>query len=371
MIESQEATYSLEGFDIGDYITFDRTFTRSDFDVFCSLSGDDNPLHHDIEFAKRSEFGEPIVPMHLTLSPLSMIAGTVFPGEPSLYLGHEVRASRPVFYNECLRYSARLTSINYSHRVLSIRVLVLRASEVVLDVLMRVKANMGHWSLPPGLPIRKGGSPTLALITGGTGAIGSAIALQLRREGWQVILQDRGDESKRNRVREELGSTGTDVLFVNATLDTAAGRRKLAELAGQRPELGLVVHVASPGVSANVLDLVAVNFAALQELIDATERNMLARQSGAVVLLGTTAMETNPSGWEAYVGAKSMAASLVDGFDLRSRAFGVRGLTLSPGLVDTEFSSGLGISGTPLLPLHTATITTWMHQRIDNTYICV
>ena len=37
-----------------------RSFSQSDFNEFASLSGDNNPIHTDAEFAAQSRFGRPV-----------------------------------------------------------------------------------------------------------------------------------------------------------------------------------------------------------------------------------------------------------------------------------------------------------------------
>ena len=71
-------------FTVGDSIFFTKTFAISDFEAFSHLSGDTNPLHHDLEYSLNTEFGTPIVPFHLIASPLSFVAGMNFPGTSSL-----------------------------------------------------------------------------------------------------------------------------------------------------------------------------------------------------------------------------------------------------------------------------------------------
>jgi len=126
---------SFDDFAVGDVTVFERNITREDFAVFSGLSGDTNPLHHDEDHARNTRFKRTIVPLHLLLAPLSSVAGMAFPGEPSLYLGHEVRAAQPVHYGEALRYSARIEAVNLAQRVLTLRVLVLRGTEIVVEAI--------------------------------------------------------------------------------------------------------------------------------------------------------------------------------------------------------------------------------------------
>ncbi|SVD93610.1 uncharacterized protein METZ01_LOCUS446464, partial [marine metagenome] len=96
-----------EDFNIGEIYVFKKTFSQRDFEKFSSLSGDTNPLHHDERYVENTRYKKTIVPLHLAASPLSTIAGVVFPGNRSLYLGHELKALKPIPYDVELTYSAK------------------------------------------------------------------------------------------------------------------------------------------------------------------------------------------------------------------------------------------------------------------------
>lgn len=333
---TQETTF--DDFQVGDYAVFERTFAPEEFASFSRLSGDENPLHHDKEHAaKHAPSGAPIVPLHMSLAPLSMIAGMIFPGEPSLYLSHDVQATKPVMYGEPLRYSARIEAINSGHRILTLRVLALRGTEIVLDARMRVQATFERWQAQPKIPIQKA-APGCAIITGASGEIGSAIASALAKAGWRLVLLDRGGDSRRDRLRDALGRSGADARFIAADLASVEGRRTLREKLSSVDDPSLIVHAASPGVSADVNDLVDVNFTALKDIAGALMPAFLARQSAAVMLIGSTAVRASIPGWESYAGAKAMAMNFIDAIERRYASYGVRGLTLMPGMVATKFS---------------------------------
>jgi short-subunit dehydrogenase/acyl dehydratase/acyl carrier protein len=345
-----EATYSIDSFAVGDYVTFERSYSLLDFTSFSALSGDTNRLHHDLDYAAQSPFHRPIVPLHLTLAPLSMIAGMVFPGEPSIYLGHEVRAARPVYYEETLCYSARVEKLSVGHRVLTLRVLGLRGAEVVLDALMRVQCHSPQWTTPPALTVHKGSQPATAVVTGATGEIGSAISRKLAKQGWRLVLQDRGDSERRTQLNTYLSSVQAEAMFVAADLASIEGREALADAVSNRDDIALIVHAASPLVTAGVEELVAVNFTALKRIVDVVLPKLLARQNGSIVLIGSAATEYTLPSWEAYAGAKSMAANLISGVERSYAPYGVRGLNLMPGLVATRFSRSYRGDSPALLP---------------------
>lgn len=348
------SVFTIDRFAVGDRAVFERSFSPADFDAFAKLSGDKNPLHHDQSYAAGQRFGKTIVPLHLSMAPLSMIAGMVFPGEPSLYLGHEIVAALPVFYGDVLRYSVRVTAVNTARRVLSLRVLALRKTDVVLDATMRVQAHTTQWSTSPALPVISAQAPRLALVTGAAGEIGGATAVALARRGYRLLLQVRNEDQRSQALAQRLAQAGAQTEFVSADLTTAKGASVLANAIAGRDDLALLVHAASPKVTDGLDALVAVNFAALKTMTDAALPNLLARQDGAVILVGSLATERALAGWEDYSAAKSMAGNLVAALDRRMSPYGVRGLTVMPGLVATEFSRAYHGEAGMLLPQEVA-----------------
>ena len=57
-----------------------RTFSQSDFDRFAALSGDDNPIHVDPEFAARSKFGRTVAHGMFLYGNVCRLLGTPLPG---------------------------------------------------------------------------------------------------------------------------------------------------------------------------------------------------------------------------------------------------------------------------------------------------
>jgi short-subunit dehydrogenase/acyl dehydratase len=332
------AETSFDRFEVGDHAVFDRMFQPEDFAQFAKLSGDSNPLHFDRKYAEtHGPTGVPIVPLHLTIAPLSMIAGMIFPGEPSLYLGHELHAYKPVMYGEAIRYSARIEAINRSHRILTVRVLALRDDQVVLDATMRVQARVATWQTALSNLVRRA-SKGRALVTGAGGEIGSSVAIALAKAGWKLLLHDREAGEKRQRLQAALSTTATDAQFLSADLDKPADLASFCSALRGFDDLSAVIHTASPRVDASVENQVAVNFTALKEMAAAVMPSLLARQDGAILLIGSSSVRASIVGWEAYSGAKAMAMNLIDSIDRRYSAFGVRAFTLAPGFVATEFS---------------------------------
>jgi len=73
------------------------SFSQEDVILFANVSGDNNPLHLDAEFAAGTTFKRPIIHGALASSVFSKIMGTEFPGFGSVYMKQVSEYKRPMF----------------------------------------------------------------------------------------------------------------------------------------------------------------------------------------------------------------------------------------------------------------------------------
>lgn len=95
---------------VGDQYQTDFVITQEMVNEFAELSGDKNPLHIDAEFAAQTPFKQPIVHGIFSVSIISKIMGTEFPGAGSVYLDQQFQFKRPVFPDK--EYYARIELIS-------------------------------------------------------------------------------------------------------------------------------------------------------------------------------------------------------------------------------------------------------------------
>lgn len=96
-----------EDFAVGEVVSHDkgRTITEADNVLFCALTMNDQPLHLDEEFAKKTQFGQRVVNGLLTLSlSVGMSVGDLTAGTLVANLGYyDVEHTRPVFHGDTIR----------------------------------------------------------------------------------------------------------------------------------------------------------------------------------------------------------------------------------------------------------------------------
>lgn len=96
------------------------SFVQEDVVLFAKVSGDNNPLHLDADFAATTAFKKPIIHGALASSVFSKIMGTEFPGFGSIYLKQVSEYKRPMFVDTEYEAVFTVTSINEEKHIAEI-----------------------------------------------------------------------------------------------------------------------------------------------------------------------------------------------------------------------------------------------------------
>lgn len=323
-------------FAVGQYVAFTRAFSSEDYEKFRAVSADNNPLHWDVDYAREAGFSQPILPLGLSISPFSAIAGKALPGIPSLILSSSWNAHSHVDYDQNLTWSARVSHILTEKRVLQLDLRVYDGERRLISGKMSVQARVEEWNIPDDIAaeFRVREPARVALVTGAEGAIGAACAARLESAGWQVL-------------RHARRSNTADIV---ADLATEAGREQLSH-AVREHQPTLIVHAASAATKATLTTLIATNYLALHSLTAAALPHMLAMQRGRIVNVGSVAQLKVSGSFTDYAAAKTLSDWYLNQVDLQHRSNGVETTTVLCDKTNSAFSEGQqALSGTAMEP---------------------
>jgi NAD(P)-dependent dehydrogenase (short-subunit alcohol dehydrogenase family) len=186
----------------------------------------------------------------------------------------------------------------------------------------------------------------VAVVTGGSGGIGTVIVADLRAKGWTVTSLSRRE--------------GCDV----------SDEKQVAEAFGRLDSLDALINCAAVLIKRPFLELSADEWdlqlgAGLRGafLCSREAFRLMRARGGSIVMVsslsGVTGAEKFP-GMAAYVAAKSGLAGLTEALASEGREFGIRVNAISPGAVDTQMLRIAGVEGPVLQPEEVARVAVWL-----------
>jgi len=195
-----------------------------------------------------------------------------------------------------------------------------------------------------------------ALVTGASSGIGRELAVLLARDGHDLVLVAR-DAARLESLARELEPHGARCTVVPRDLSAPEGPGEvLAEVRRAGIELDVLVNNAGIGVYgffaetdlARELEMIRVNVIAVTVLAKGVLPGMLARKSGRILNVASTAAFQPGPLMAVYYGTKAYVLSLSEAIANETAGTGVTVTALCPGPTITEFQKKAGMERTRL-----------------------
>lgn len=185
-----------------------------------------------------------------------------------------------------------------------------------------------------------------AVVTGGSGGIGSEVVRELRTQQWEVVSLSRHE--------------GCDV----------SDEEQVAAAFSRLESLDALVHCAAVLIKRSLEDMSAEEWDVQLDsglrgafLCSREAFRLMRGRGGSIVMVsslsGVFGAEKFP-GMAAYVAAKSGLAGLAEALAVEGRAAGIRVNAVSPGAVDTAMLRLAGVEGPALQPADVARVVVWL-----------
>lgn len=187
-----------------------------------------------------------------------------------------------------------------------------------------------------------------ALITGGSRGIGRATALALAKQGVQLGLIARSEESF-NAIRKELTDLGAT--FVTATADVSQETEVQQAVRKIEEELGgidILINNAGVGARGSFMELstdewkkvLDTNVIGIVYATKAALPRMIEKNKGDIINISSMSGLKGTEGSSAYSASKFAVIGMSESLMQEVRRHNIRVSVLTPSLVDTEFTRG-------------------------------
>ncbi len=339
---------------IGDKASVKHTITEKDLDRFVDLTGDDNKLHMNADYAKTTEFKHRVVHGMLGASFISTVIGTKIPGDGALWFSQTLEFLRPVRIGDTITVTGEVLSKNENARTIELRTEIQNQhKQVVTTGVAKVKVVEQQ---PKSAKV-KAAEPTkmerTAIILGATGGIGRATALRLAQDGFNLVLHYNSNKEAAELLRSAVKKVGRKAIIVQADLlDSSTIPIFMDAVRREFETVHALVNCSTvkiPNIRFALLDWqyiqdhfdinIKSSFHILKEVLPMME----AQKYGKIVFITTQAIETPNAEWVHYITAKAALNGFVKALAIEYAGKGININMVSPSMTDTDLLSEIPI----------------------------
>ncbi len=333
---------------IGDKAQINHLITDADIDKFVELTGDNNKLHLNKEFAELTEFKNPVVHGMIGASFISTLIGTKLPGDGALWYSQTLDFLRPVRVGDNISVEAVVTNKHDKSNSIELKIEIYNQfRQIVTSGVSKVKVveiEKPKVKKKEILPNNK-----IVLLVGASGGIGSATALKLAQEGYDLILHYNSNRDVVEKLQNVISKLGRRVLIAKANLLIPD------ELYSLVSQVKTSFETITGFVNCSSINIPTIKFENLEWDIVQSHFDINVKSSflilksllpifkeqrfGKIVLLTTQSLEMPTQEWTHYITAKSALSGFVKSLAIEYGQFGININMISPSLIDTNLTS--------------------------------
>ncbi len=328
---------------IGDKTEFRHQITREDIQKFIDLTGDDNKIHTNNDFAKNTPLKTTVAHGMLGASFISTVIGTKLPGDGALWLSQSLNFLRPVRVNDEITVIAEVIKVDKRRSIIELETVIHNQHKqdvVTGNAKVKILSKKGE------VRENEDAGTRTALVVGATGGIGEATCLRLAADGFNVIVHYHSNASRARELKQKVGELGRESMVVAADIVNDADVRQMKnDIERKFDTIEVLVNcstIAVPNIKWSCLDWTDIEkhfsinikgaFNLVKELVPLMEK----KQYGKIVHLTTQYIESPSPELLGYVTAKAALSGFSKALALELAPKGIRVNMVSPGLTNTS-----------------------------------
>ena len=328
---------------IGQKEKVTHLLTEDDVNKFVELTGDNNKIHTSREFAKTTSFHKPVVHGMLGASFISTVIGTKLPGDGALWRSQNLAFILPVRIGDEITVVA--TVVEKNEREQSVRLLteiynqkgmVVTKGDAMVNIVKHINTDKPKKYVP-----------SVVLILGATGGIGSEICRQLDEDGFSTVIHYYKNEQlaldimqkSRNSsyivsgdMNKDIPAIITEAMSAFGTIDVVVNCVSL--LLSDTPFIKTAWNDDfAPQLNTHLLS----NYYLSQQVIP----NMVTQGYGKIIFIGSSIVD-NPIGHlSAYITSKCALWGLTKSLSCEFAPKGIRVNMITPTLIETAMTADI------------------------------
>jgi len=334
---------------LGDTASITHTITNSDIQKFVELTGDDNRLHVDEEFANKTSFKKPVAHGMIGASFISTIIGTKIPGDGALWYSQNLEFLLPIRVGDKLTIIA--TVIKKIDRQNSIEL----QTDILNQHKQKVTTGVAKVKIIEDEPQEENRSvdnEKIVLIVGATGGIGSQTARTLAKEGYSLILHYFSNKAQAKILKKELEKlTDKKIIIIKANiLEETDISNMVSEINRYFKNISAFVNASTLPfgniklenmVWSDISSQIDINIKSNFNIVKKIMPLMQEKKYGKIVFMTTQATEQYNNEWLHYITSKSALNGFAKALATELAPKGIRVNLVSAGMTNTNLISDI------------------------------
>lgn len=334
---------------IGQTAIVEHQITQSDISKFVELSGDDNKLHVNKDFAARTSFHRPVVHGMIGASFISTLIGTKLPGDGSLWFSQTLEFLLPARIGDIITVKGEIIAKNDKERSVEMKVDIINQNRQVITR-GKSKIKVVEFEELEKETDEKQDINKVALVLGATGGIGFATCLKLAENGYKIIIHYNRNKQRAEELQRMIGDN-VETILIYADINNeqelinlvSTGQRRLGDIT-------LFVNCASlhiPPIKSMDLSWsdfesqLSINIKTNLCVIETILPTMIKNKYGKIVTIGSLFSDKPNMNLAHYVTAKSALEGFTKSMALELSPFGINVNMVSASMLDTELTSDI------------------------------
>lgn len=327
---------------VGQWAEIAHKITLSDLQKFVELTGDDNRLHTDVEFASRTSFKKPVAHGMLGGAFISTIIGTKLPGDGALWFSQSLEFLLPIRVGDTITIRAEVLKKDDRTNTLELQTdIVNQHKQKVTQGIAKVKVLEEVKDSKPNQALKK-----VALVIGGSGGIGSSVCLALAAEGFDVAVHYFQNKETAEDLGSKIGELGQKFFVCSCDIGDESSVVEMVENVIRK--LGGIIVL----VNCSTMKIAPIKFSDLNwtyfeghrnnqirgtlNLIKAVVPYMEKQAYGKIINLDTQYVDAPESNLIPYITAKGALRAFCKALALDLAPKGIRINSVSPGMTNTD-----------------------------------
>lgn len=341
----------FDDIDLGQKASLTHVITTEDIDRFVDLTGDDNKLHVDKEFASNTSFKKPVVHGMLGASFISTVIGTKLPGDGALWFSQSLEFLLPVRVGDEITVLAEVTKKTKREHILELEVKIFNQNrQIVTKGVSKVKLVETTQKLLDAED-KKEDRPRTVLVLGATGGIGSAVCEKLAENGLNVVIHYYSNAEKAKLLEKRIIDRGGKACSIRANIADEQELSNLILVAERKFSCvdAFVNCAATPIPPVKFMDLqwsdfdnqLHLNLRVNLIMAKALVPKMIQNGYGKFVFIGTVYSDRPNVNLSHYVSGKSALFGFMKSMALELAPKGINVNMVSPSVLSTELTADI------------------------------